>query len=147
MEIKISFDDKQFKRKIEKLDRNVKNFREPLENTGEELIDYYGRKVFNSQGSELGKKWQPLSTSTLLARQMRRGHYAKSARRTNKILIWTGNLQDGFKKKATSTRLVISNAVDYFKYNQPSRPMLGITKNVIKTVEKNIKKYLDNSIR
>jgi phage gpG-like protein len=146
-EIKISFDDKEFRRKIDSLDKSVKNFKQPLEEIGSELQDYYGRKVFNTQGAELGQRWKPLSASTVLARQMRRGHYAKVPRETNKILVWTGNLQDGFKKKVTSTRLVISNAVNYFKYNQLTRPMLGITNTVIKTVEDKINDYLKKSIR
>ena len=143
----ISFDDREFKSKINTLEKNVKSFKQPLEQVGSDLQEYYGRKVFNSQGAELGQKWKPLSRSTVMARQMRRGHYGKTPVETNKILVWTGKLRDGFKKKATSTRLIISNSVDYFKHHQITRPMLGITAEVINIVEKRIQSYLDKSIR
>ena len=58
----------------------------------------------------------------------RRGHYRNTPIATNKILIWTGALKNGFKKKVERMRLTISNNVKYFKYNQKTRAMLGINR-------------------
>lgn len=147
MLIKITLDDTEVKRKLSSLGRNAKSYKQPLEDIGSQLQEYYGKKVFNSQGSELGQKWKPLAPSTLMARQMRQGYYAKSPVEKNKILIWTGNLRSAFKKKAESFRLTISNPDKNFKYNQPTRPMLGINNKIVAIVERTLKKYLDNSIQ
>lgn len=82
-----------------------------------------------------------------MMRDKRYGHYKKTPRVTNKILVWTGNLQDGFRKKVTNTRLVVNNIVKYFKYNQGTRKMLAINKKVITITVKNINNYLKTLVK
>ena len=78
-----------------------------------------------------------------MARRNRSGHYAKPPVTTGKILLWTGELKKGFTRKVERLRLTITNKVDYFKYNQGKRPMLGINNKVIEITMKHVGKYLD----
>ena len=143
MQISISFDGREIDKKLNTLIKGVKDFKEPLESTGVELMKFYGEKVFASQGAEMGGKWKPLAPATLRMRARRQGHYAKPPIATGKILIWTGALKKGFKKTVTRTKLTIENTVKYFKFNQPNRPMLGINAKVIEIVLKNFRNYLE----
>lgn len=142
MEIKISFDGREIDKKLNTIIKGVKNFQEPLEGTGKDLIEFYGEKVFESQGAALGEKWKPLAPATLMLRAQRRLHYAKPPIVTGKILIWTGALKKAFKKTVTKTRLVVENTSNYFKYNQPKRKILAINAKVIEIVLKNFHEYL-----
>lgn len=145
--VSIKLDDREVVNKINTLTSNISSFRQPFEKVGNDLLDLYGKKVFDTQGREIGDSWKPLSVATLQLRASRRGYYAKQPRTTNKILIWTGRLQDGFRKIVTSHRLVIENLVEYFKYHQLSqRKMLRITKKVIEIVEKRILEHITKGL-
>ena len=140
--VKFKFDDKEVTKMFNEITTELKLFKEPLTDSGDDLIEFFGEKNFDTQGAALGAPWKALSSSTLLARERRSGHYAKSPVATGKILLWTGSLSKGFQKKVTAFVLKIRNNVDYFKYNQPKRKMLDINKTVITIVLDAINKYL-----
>lgn len=141
--LKITFDKKEVEKELGKIEGGLKDLREPFEKMGKELTeDFYGKKVFDTQGGAIGEKWRPLTAATLLARERGRGHYRNKPIATGKILIWTGKLKGGFKKTVEKLRLTIENSVEYFKYNQPKRKMLDINKEVLEIVLKNIEDYL-----
>ncbi len=148
MNISISLSDTQVKKTLEGLSAGLKDLKRPLEDVGDTLLEHYSETVFESQGQANGAAWRPLSAATLKLRAERRGYYAKAPKRTGKILIWTGKLQEGFRKTVSSTKLVIENNVDYFKHHQiNSRPMLAITSQVITKVVEGLNNYIRDLIK
>jgi len=143
----MTVDDKKVVKKFNTMAKGVKSFKVPLTNVGNDLIEFYGKKVFDTQGRAIGSPWRGLSASTIEARLDRRGHYSKSPIITNKILIWTGTLKKGFRKTVSKFKLTIKNNVKYFKYNQKKRPMLGINKEVINIVMEGFEKYIKKLIK
>lgn len=152
-DLTITLDDTQVTKKLNQLANDLKNYNVPFTQAGDELLDYFGNKVFDSQGKESGEPWRALSPATLKMRQAKFGHYRKPPIATDKILIWTGALKRGFFKTVQNTRLTIGNTVDYFKYHQkaggnpPQRKMLTINSKVIKTVVNAINEYIIKSIK
>ena len=114
----IRLDDTEVKKKLNQLAGDLKDFSDPFTQAGSELLDYYSKDVFSSQGVESGAPWRQLSATTLKMRENRTGYYRQPPIITGKILIWTGRLKSGFKKTVEKTRLTIGNTVDYFKYHQ-----------------------------
>lgn len=148
MKISISLNDTKVAKTIDELGRGLQNFKKPLDEVGDTLMEHYGTTVFETQGRANGAAWRPLSAATLKLRAERRGYYAQAPKRTGKILIWTGKLQEGFKKAVSSSKLVISNNVEYFKYHQiNSRPMLAITSEVITKVVEGLNTYIKSLIK
>jgi hypothetical protein len=146
LSLTFKIDDQAVKKRLAKIATGVADLSEPFTNMGEELGDFYGNEVFESQGKALGENWKPLSPATLKLRRERRLHYAKAPIATDKILIWTGALKKGLKKTAERMRLTIENTVEYFKYNQPKRRMLAINSKVMEIALKHIRQHLHNLI-
>lgn len=152
-ELHISLDDTEVKKKLNQLMGDIKDFKEPFNDAGNQLLSFYGKDVFKTQGMASGEPWRALSATTLKLRAERRGHYANTPIATNLILVWTGRLQRGFEKTVSATKLVISNAVEYFKYHQqatgrpPQRKMLHINSKVIEIVVGAINDYLVKIIK
>lgn len=152
-ELKISLDDTEIRKKLDQLAGDLKSYKKPFTEAGDELLGFYGGEVFSTQGRASGEPWRALSPATLKLRAERRGHYANPPITTNKILIWTGALQKGFEKTVSATRLVVKNTVDYFKYHQqasgrpPQRKMLHINSKVIEIVVKAVNNYIVKSIK
>lgn len=73
-----------------------------------------------SQGSEGGGKWKPLSQRTVEMRRRGQGYYARSGvgGPTGPILVWTGRLKDGFRSTPEDKAVTIDNPVPYFKHHQ-----------------------------
>lgn len=147
MDVSIRIDDRELKQKLNSLDKAGKNLKPAFEDLGDELVSYYGGKVFTTQGQAIGERWRPLAASTVEARRKRQGYYKQAPTAVGKILIWTGRLRDGFKKKAKRAKLTISNPVKYFRYHQlGKRPVFKITTEVIAKVKLGINKYLSKQI-
>jgi phage gpG-like protein len=148
MKFSIKFDDNEVKKVLGKLQARTRNYQPVLNTIGDEMLVLYGKTNFRKRGKSVGSPWKRLSLSTVEARRKRRGYYARSPKSQGKSLIWTGRLQDGFKKTVRKTSLVISNTVDYFKYHQqskgrpPQRKMLGLTKTIIGRVQKLFIKHI-----
>lgn len=153
MQISIKLDDKEVKKKLGNLQTGLKSYKTPLETIGTTLIDIYGNKVFKTQGKELGSPWKGLSASTLEARARRSGYYSNPPKERGKILIWTGRLQESFRKKAEALRLTIDNTDKKFKHHQlgsgrtPQRPMLGITKDITSKIVDSLNDYIKKLIK
>ena len=147
MSLRFSLDATQVEKKIDSMTKGLKDFREPLDNAGGDLLKFFGDTVFQSQGAEAGATWKRLAQSTLYARAHRIGYYANTPITLGKILIWTGRLMRGFEKAVTKTTLIIRNGVDYFKYHQLSqRKMLTINSKVITIVVGHIRTYADKLV-
>lgn len=150
--ITFSLDDTRVKMRLSKMHKGVKSFKKPFNSSGTELLQFFGDEVFATQGSAVGESWRTLALSTLQARADRRGHYAKQPVATNKILVWTGTLQKGFKKQVTAQMLRIYNTVRYFKYHQqrggspPQRRMLAINREVITKVMRHVRRYVSSLV-
>lgn len=141
--INIKVDDKQVRKLINNIETGVKSFKEPLSGAADELMnDFFGKKVFDTQGAAIGSSWAALHASTLRARAKRSGHYSNPPITTSKILIWTGNLKSGFKKQVDKFKAIITNNIDYFKYTSEKRRVFGINAEVINIVIKHFEKYL-----
>lgn len=152
-ELRITLDDTEVKKKLNQLASGVSDFKKPFSEAGDKLLDFYGKDVFKTQGQLAGEPWRKLSAATLKMREQRQGHYRKTPIVRDKILIWTGTLQKGFRKTVTKTKLMIDNTVDYFKYHQqstgrpPQRKMLHINAKVITMVVESINDYLEKIIK
>lgn len=133
----VSLDKTKVDLKLAKIAEQVKDFREPFDEIGTDLLEYYGDVVFETQGVASGVAWRPLAPATLLMRKEHRGYYAQAAIEEGKILVWTGRLKHGFQKAVERTKLTISNPVEYFKYHQagkgrpPRRKMLALNKDTL----------------
>jgi len=152
-EITIKLDDTEVKKKIFALEQGIKDFQKPLSEIGDELLEFYGNTVIESQGVEIGDPYRKMTAGTIRARLNRWGYYAQMPIRTDKILIWTGRLQKGFFKEVSKLTLKIGNKVPYFKYHQvstgrpPQRKMLGITSKVIEKVVSKLNDYANNLLK
>jgi phage gpG-like protein len=151
--MKITLDDREVRLKLDKLVKGVSDLKPVFEDTGDELLKYYGDEIFEAQGTSSGDKWKNLAVSTAMNREQRRGYYKNTPIATNKILVWTGRLQKGFKKQAERTKLTIENTVPYFKHHQtgggrvPKRQMLKITNPSIKIITDTFTQYFNNLIK
>lgn len=142
MELSLTFNDTEVTKKLGTLAAGLKDFSEPFDHAGGDLLNFFGNTVFESQGREAGEAWQPLAATTLYMRSRRIGYYKQTPITTGKILIWTGRLMKGFEKAVTTTTLIIRNGVDYFKYHQQSqRKMLTINSKVITIVVARVSDY------
>lgn len=119
---------------------------EPMDEAGDELLEFFGKKTFDSQGSALGERWRALARSTVAARGKRTGYYKQNPVETGKTLVWTGRLRAGFQKDASKQAIRIFNDVPYASYHQngsgnrpPKRKLLAITSDVIAIVTKKVK--------
>jgi len=148
-----TIDDTMVKKKLNKVVKGFSDYTKAFDNAGKDLLGFYSKDVFNSQGKDAGEAWRGLSSATLFMRANRRGYYKQSPKTTNKILIWTGRLQDGFKKEVRKDRLRIYNTVPYFKYHQsgsgkaPQRRMLAISNKVVEKVEKAFLEYVLTTVK
>lgn len=153
MNMRIRLDDTEVTKKLNDLTSGLKDFSVPFREAGDDILDYVKKEVFPSQGIALGDKWKPLAPSTLFARAHRQGHYAKSPVETNKILIWTGKLREGFFKTVARKRLEIDNSVEYYDYHQkasgmpPQRRMLAVNSRIITMVMERINNFALKLIR
>lgn len=146
--LEITLDKTKVEMRLSKLAEKLRDLSQPFNQVGDDLIDYFGNKVFESQGVEsTGANWRKLAPATLYMRAHHRGYYAQPAEREDRILVWTGRLHRGFTKKAERAQLTISNDVEYFKYHQlggghlPQRKMLAINKIVLTIVKTRIEEY------
>lgn len=147
MQITFTFDDKKIQKKISEIANGVKDFRIPMNESGKDLVDFFGKEVFDGQGSPAGDKWKALSPATLKLRSSRSGYYANPPEATNKILVWTGKLHKGFESVVQSLSLRIKNNVEYFKHHQlgggvPKRAMLTVNSKVIEKVMRRVNEYI-----
>ena len=132
-------------KKLNQVSRDIKDFSEPFEKAGDDLLKFYKNDVFKTEGRAIGDKWKKLSPATLMMRRDRVGHYAKTPKARGKTLIWTGKMQAGFRKKVGKLKLVISNPVDYFKYHQLAtkrqRKILSLNTKAIKIIMDRVNQY------
>lgn len=140
--ITIKFNSQGAAEKFKKMKTAMADMSDPLKRSGEEIGKLYGEKNFERQGRALGRAWSPLAASTIKARQKRQGHYKKTPITTSKILVWTGELKNAFKKTVTKTRLVVENTSKYFGPNQSKRTMIKATTEVLDIASKNMINFL-----
>lgn len=153
MELTFTFDDAKVQKKLSGMSRGFSDFKKPLDHLGDIFLDFYGITVFETQGGAIAEPWRALAMSTVRARQRRRGYYAKNPIRTDKILIWTGDLQHAMKKEVTPLKLRIYNDDPKFKYHQtpgkkpPQRRMLKLTSTNIETAVRVIHDYAQDVVK
>lgn len=147
-------DSKQIEKKLTELGKATQDWSKPLDDLGKDLIDFYGNKVFSSQGFlATHRRWKPLSATTLKLRKERRGHYANTPIMTDKILIWTGRLKNSFYRQVDRLKLVIGNNAPYFMKHQlgegnvPQRKIIEVNAEVNKIIMDKLGKYLEDIIR
>lgn len=146
-ELSFKLDDTEFSKTLNHMIDAAKDYSNPLTEAGDEMLNIYGKKVFNDQAANQDP-WRELSPATLMMREKRQGYYEQSPRITGKILIWTGTLMDGFVKTVEKAKLTIENGVHYFKYHQRSqRKMLYLNAPIITLVLDKIKQHTNNSMR
>jgi hypothetical protein len=140
--LQINLDSRAVEISLNEIAKNLNDLKTPLNKVGNELLVFFGEKVFATQGGAIDENWRNLAVKTLKARAAGWGHYKNTPIETNKKLVWTGKLKSGFQKTVSDTRLEIDNKVKYFKYNQKTRPMLKINQEVVNIVVKNFTDYL-----
>lgn len=147
MKLTFGLDATKVEKQLANLGRGLSDFRQPFTEAGDDLLRFYGVEVFDTQGQASGDRWKDLAATTWLMREKRQGYYANPPIERNKILVWTGRMQRGFKKDVGRDTLRIFNEVPYFKYHQLSqRKMLTINERVISTVTKRVFEHVLNEV-
>ena len=152
MEVTFTLDDSKVTKKLSGMIEGFSDYSDPFEKAAIGLLALYGVEVFEAQGRAIGEPWRQLAAATLQMRAERRGYYKSPPIATDKILIWTGRLQGGFKKEVRKDYLRIYNDVPYFKYHQkasgrpPQRRMLAINSRVISMVIEEVIKYATKTV-
>lgn len=144
MQFTVKIDDDRVRRKLGQISSGVRDFSKPLNQASDKLLIFFGEDVFETQGRAISQSWRALAESTLRARSRRTGYYAQPPIETNKKLVWTGRLKQGFQKQVEKFRSTISNNVKYFRYNQDTRPMLAVTDKVTAIVRKAFNTFFRN---
>lgn len=145
-------DDAQVKKTFSKLDRTVRDFTQPLNEAGEEMLKLYSEDSFKNQGVT-GEKWKPLSAATLMMREKRTGYYKNPPTGDSGILVWTGNMRSSFNKMVSKVKLVIGNSASYFEHHQrrggrtPQRRMLYLSKDIIVNVQNKVMNYINQGMK
>jgi phage gpG-like protein len=127
----------QLSRNLQFLSDAVQDWTPAFEQSGEDLVEFFGYDVFESQGEAIDEPWQELSPA-----------YAKQKERRfpgTGILEATGAMRDSFMQAADSTSLRVWNAMEYFKFHQsnqprtrmPRRAMMRLTQQLRELVIKN----------
>ena len=142
MQVSVLTTDSGVKEKLEKLSGGLLSYEEPLNDAGDDLIEFFGNENFNEQGAALDAPWKPLAMSTLQARARRTGNYRSTPVSSSKILVWTGKLKSGFKKKVSAFKLIVSNTVEYFESQNKNRRMIGVNSAVTKIIVDHMSTYI-----
>lgn len=134
--------EKQLSRVLTRLSTDIKNFKLPLTNIAEKLVQTFSTEVFSTQGAAIDESWRPLAPGTL--QQKRRKGFSSQP------LVATGTMQKSFRSIVTNDAAVIYNTADYFKYHQsnqprkklPRRVMMKIANRQKEMIVKEFKNYL-----
>lgn len=106
--------DKQFSRKLQGIETDLKDFTKPLKIIADKLQKVFSTDVFQTQGGAIQEAWPRLSPYTL-AMKAKKGYPSTP-------LIATGAMQKGFRSIVSSDQATIFNVEDYFKYHQSNKP-------------------------
>lgn len=133
--------------KLSALSAALKDFSEPLNAAGEDLLEYFSTQIFGDQGLD-EEVWSPWALRTAMARQRRKGYYALPPEREDQILVWTGKMHNSFFTQVDIKTLIIANSDPKFVWHQlgtgkmPKRQMLKINAHVVTTVSRAIYEYI-----
>lgn len=122
--LKMKVDDREVKRALRKVQKNLNNTAPLLRKIGDDQIKEAQYRIRTSKTTPDGTPWRPWAYSTLQSR-LRDGSASKG------LLFKTGMLLNSFFKKVSRKTLTISNKAPYASYLQngtskmPSRPFLG----------------------
>lgn len=136
----------ELKRKLAAINKGFLGFYEPLKETSEYQRDQIN-KNFTSEGANLGERWTPLQTSTILQR-------IALGFGSGPILQRTGSLKNSFYESVIDNKsLEIASSNPHFAAHQsgkgklPARPMIGHTDTMKKKVVSIFNNYLLNVIK
>lgn len=117
MRIKVTVKGSQ--RAIDKLRSLGKlDFSNSLDLIGKYMTDFYGRQVFDTEGSIIGENWSPLNPQYEFAKRTK---YPGAG-----ILVASGKLRSSFRYFHTSTKLLFDNPTEYAMVHQKGYPPKNI---------------------
>jgi len=140
--IKMTFNDKQVRRALRNIKREIKNPKKLLTLVGQRESQKAEERILQTKTDPDNKKWSPWAYSTL-QRRIREGNAAQG------LLYRTGGLLRSFYYKITRTAVMISTNINYAKYLQfgtpkmPKREFLGWGKDSFKTLPIATKKMIN----
>lgn len=113
----------QLSRKLLGMQNNIKDFRQPFNDSAKLLRNLFSKEVFSTEGGVIGEKWARLSPYTV-AQKARLGYPPD-------ILVRTGEMKRSFQTIVSSDQAVIYNTSPYFKYHQSNQPRAKIPRRVM----------------
>lgn len=146
-------DTRKVEKKLDILAKSVKDFKDPFEDAGDDLVEHFSEDVIYAQGQKSGGRWRDWSPTTIKLRTSRSGYYKAPPERTDLILVWTGRLRKGFRRTANAVSLRIYNVAKYFGAHQtgegkiPRRPILDINAEVIGIVMKRVQGFIEKILK
>lgn len=96
--------------KLKRATNGMKDWRPELSDVGQYLLDFYGTKVFATEGTIIGQNWPELSPKY---QNWKNKHYPGKG-----LLVQTGRLQKGWQADVFPTMLHFHNDVPYARVHQ-----------------------------
>lgn len=115
--------EQQMSRKLRGIEKELRDWKPAFKKTADELKNIYSREVFDTEGSVIGVKWQPLDSA--YASIKARKYPGKG------ILEATGRMRGSFKTLYKSDMAAIWNSAVYFKYHQSNKPRSKLPRRVM----------------
>lgn len=116
--------EKQLSRRLRNIEGNIRDARPAFQNIANELVDTFSGDVFDTRGSAIGEKWQPLSKYTI-AQKARAGYGDKGP------LERTGAMRNAFRSQVATDYAAVWNTASYFKYHQSNKSRSKIPRRVM----------------
>lgn len=127
--------EKQLSRYLREVENSLKDFTVPFKRASDTLKNTFSTEVFETEGSEIGERWERLSPYTV-AQKARSGYGGKG------ILERTGSMRRSFKTIVSSDQAVIFNTAEYFGYHQSNRPRRKLPRRVMMKLADNQKEMI-----
>lgn len=112
-------------RRIEGIEADLSNLW-PFFKKAVDILSDKADEIFSTEGKRLvGRRWRPLSPSTIKARQ-RRWWYYKLPPNNPSVLRWTWNLQDNRTKTSSNSWWQLIFNAPYAWYQHPKRKLIEL---------------------
>jgi phage gpG-like protein len=120
-------------RKLEGVEQEMKNWYPEFRKTGDMLQKTF-RDNFDTEGSMLGKPWQPLAVTTV-TKKARHGYPPD-------VLVRTGKMKNAFRSQPNTTYVEIDNPTPYFVYHQSRQPRQKLPRRIMMHLDEKRKQMI-----
>jgi phage virion morphogenesis protein len=144
-QISIRLTDTQLQQRLTQLTRRIVDLTPANRDIGEYLLRRTRRR-FDTETAPDGTPWKELAPATIKAKRKRQrtGVPFRTNANPEAILKDTFSLRDSITYLAARDSVVIGTNISYGKYNQPTRPFLGLDNEDRNEIVAIIGDYLDS---